>query len=529
MADWLVALPDQAPRRPGEAQPLLRHRSRGDLRRHRPAAHVDRGAAGVDAAIAGAFLRARRAGRAARSRRPRLPQCRRDRGAGAWRDAGFGAVSHLGCSRRRGRRWSMPRRISASRSASTRTSSCRWPRSGRCGKLWARVQEVCSIPPSRATIHAETSYRMMTAQDPETNILRTTIAGFRGRRRRRRFDLGPAAHDRARPARRLRAPHRAQHAAHHGRRKPSRFRRRPGIGLRRHRGADRRAMRSSLGGIPDDRKGRRHPAAASPAGTSRRRIAAARDDRAAAISRRQARDRRHDRSIRGRRAKPVETLAAQQRPLPTDGAVFCERLTAARIDESDRRPCNDPRFHRHRLDEAKSRAARRCDGGALGTRRKASRSSASTASAILPACRSSTPGRALAPYHARPLPDHVCPAALDDPPICRLLDGGGIQRLLPPQPRRRPERPLGRLRSRHPSRLRQRPSARRRRCRHGRRGDQFHPRHAPALRRHSARRDDRVDDHERRGAADPGALHRRRRRNRASRRRTSPGPSRTTF
>ena len=47
--------------------------------------------------------------------------------------------------------------------------------------------------------------------------------------------------------------------------------------------------------------------------------------------------------------------------------------------------------------------------------------------------------------------------------------------------------------------------------------------------RHPARRDDRVDDHERRGAADHGALHRRRPRNRASRRRTSPEPFRTTF
>ncbi|MBX3597022.1 MAG: methylmalonyl-CoA mutase subunit beta [Rhizobiaceae bacterium] len=45
-------------------------------------------------------------------------------------------------------------------------------------KLWARVEEMCAIPQSPATIHAETSYRMMTAKDPETNILRTTIAGF---------------------------------------------------------------------------------------------------------------------------------------------------------------------------------------------------------------------------------------------------------------------------------------------------------------------------------------------------------------
>ncbi|MER8366885.1 methylmalonyl-CoA mutase subunit beta [Mesorhizobium sp. M1348] len=45
-------------------------------------------------------------------------------------------------------------------------------------RLWARVQEACSIPPSTASIHAETSFQMMTAADPETNILRTTIAAF---------------------------------------------------------------------------------------------------------------------------------------------------------------------------------------------------------------------------------------------------------------------------------------------------------------------------------------------------------------
>ena len=45
-------------------------------------------------------------------------------------------------------------------------------------KLWAKAQEACSIAPSPAIIHAETSYRMMTRNDPETNILRTTIAGF---------------------------------------------------------------------------------------------------------------------------------------------------------------------------------------------------------------------------------------------------------------------------------------------------------------------------------------------------------------
>ena len=109
---------------------------------------------------------------------------------------------------------------------------------------------------------------------------------------------------------------------------------------------------------------------------------------------------------------------------------------------------------------------------------------------------------------ARPLPDHVCQPALDHPAICRLLHGGRFQRVLSPQPRRRAEGPLGRVRSRHPPRLRFRSSARLRRRRHGRRRDRFHLRHAHAVRRHSARPDERVDDHERRGAADPGAVRR---------------------
>ncbi|MGH6860056.1 MAG: methylmalonyl-CoA mutase family protein [Phyllobacterium sp.] len=45
-------------------------------------------------------------------------------------------------------------------------------------RLWARLQESCTIRPSAAMIHAETSMRMMTKKDPETNILRTTIAAF---------------------------------------------------------------------------------------------------------------------------------------------------------------------------------------------------------------------------------------------------------------------------------------------------------------------------------------------------------------
>jgi len=46
--------------------------------------------------------------------------------------------------------------------------------------LWRRVQEACAIAPTPATIHAETSWRMIAARDPETNILRNTLAAFAG-------------------------------------------------------------------------------------------------------------------------------------------------------------------------------------------------------------------------------------------------------------------------------------------------------------------------------------------------------------
>lgn len=45
-------------------------------------------------------------------------------------------------------------------------------------RLWARVQEACGIEMRPTTIHAETSFRMLTRADPETNILRNTIAAF---------------------------------------------------------------------------------------------------------------------------------------------------------------------------------------------------------------------------------------------------------------------------------------------------------------------------------------------------------------
>ena len=218
-------------------------------------------------------------------------------------------------------------------------------------------------------------------------------------------------------------------------------------------------------------------------------------------------DHRHDALSAPKASVPVETLDAETRPLPEDGTVFCEPLFPVRMrsDQSGKQ----------RLIPDFRRSAGMTPTPPAG--RAAARQAATPEGHTVKHCytRGRPHGPALsrhlsgpAALSARPLPDHVCPAALDDPAICRLLHGRGLERLLPPQSRRRPEGPVGRLRSRHASRLRQRPSARRRRCRHGRRRDRFHPRHAAALRRHPARRDDRVDDDERRGAADHGALHR---------------------
>ena len=129
------------------------------------------------------------------------------------------------------------------------------------------------------------------------------------------------------------------------------------------------------------------------------------------------------------------------------------------------------------------------------------------------------PGRPRLPGHlprhravpARPVPDDVREPALDDPPVRRVLHRRGVQRLLPPQPGRRAEGPVGRVRPGHPPRLRQRPPAGDRRRRHGRRGDRLDLRHAAAVRGHPAGPDVGLDDHERRGAAGARALHRGRR------------------
>jgi methylmalonyl-CoA mutase len=45
-------------------------------------------------------------------------------------------------------------------------------------QLWARVEDSCGLAPEPALVAAETAWRMMTRNDPQVNILRSTIATF---------------------------------------------------------------------------------------------------------------------------------------------------------------------------------------------------------------------------------------------------------------------------------------------------------------------------------------------------------------
>ncbi|MEO9339888.1 methylmalonyl-CoA mutase subunit beta [Mesorhizobium sp. SB112] len=197
--------------------------------------------------------------------------------------------------------------------------------------LWAKVQEIWSIPPSPAIIHAETSHRMMTAKDPETNILRGTLAAFGAA-------TGGADSISVLP-----------YTIAHG--LPDAFARRvarntqllladeshidfvsdPAAGSG---GVE--SLTTSLceaawkefqaieaeGGV----------LASLAAGHIQKRVLAARDER--------TRDYREGkRQIVGTTVyplkveRPISTIAAEQRPAPSDGTVFCENLAAKRIDE----------------------------------------------------------------------------------------------------------------------------------------------------------------------------------------------------
>lgn len=198
-------------------------------------------------------------------------------------------------------------------------------------KLWAKLLEVCSIPASTATIHAETSWRMTTLADPETNILRAAIAGSAAA-------LGGADSISILP-----------HTIAHG--LPEGFARRIARNSQLV-----MASESHLAFVADPASGSGAIEALTEAlcakawdefraieaeggilrslaaGSLQQRIVTARQARAEDFA-------SGKRAIVGTtlyrlgKEKPVETLVADKRPLPTEGAVFCERLETMRIDE----------------------------------------------------------------------------------------------------------------------------------------------------------------------------------------------------
>ena len=197
-------------------------------------------------------------------------------------------------------------------------------------QLWAKMQEVCGIDASPATIHAETSWRMMTARDPETNILRGTIACF------------AAAAGGADSISIL--PYTMTHGL------PDAFARR----LARNTQLI-LADESHVGFVGDPAAGSGGVEALSDAlaeaawtefqaieaeggimasltaGHFQRRVAEARERRRASVE-------AGDRAIVGTTLyplaaeRPITVLAAEKREGPTDGAVFCEMLEASRLD-----------------------------------------------------------------------------------------------------------------------------------------------------------------------------------------------------
>lgn len=197
--------------------------------------------------------------------------------------------------------------------------------------LWAKIQQASGAEPSPATIHAETSWSMLTRKDPETNILRNTIAAFAA--------VAGGADSLAV------IPHTAAHglADPHARR----IARNTQLVL---------AHESHIGFVDDPASGAGGIEALTDAlcqaawrefqgieaeggileslrnGHFQGRVRTSRDRRAQDIA-------NGKRPIVGTTLhqlsteKPVATLSAKTMPVPEDGIVFCERLTPVRYDE----------------------------------------------------------------------------------------------------------------------------------------------------------------------------------------------------
>ncbi|MEZ5810836.1 MAG: methylmalonyl-CoA mutase subunit beta [Rhizobiaceae bacterium] len=200
-------------------------------------------------------------------------------------------------------------------------------------RLWSRVQEACGIEPTPATIHAETSWRMISFKDPETNILRSTVAAFSAA-------VGGADSISV-------VPHTAAHGLADG------FARRIARNIQliladeSHLGfvADPMAGAGGIEALTEalcerawsefqavEALGGLMPALAS--GRLQAQIRKSRDMRAARYAAGEI-------AIVGTnrypadRERPVAVLEAPVRPMPTEGAVHCDRLDTVRIDMLD--------------------------------------------------------------------------------------------------------------------------------------------------------------------------------------------------
>ena len=199
-------------------------------------------------------------------------------------------------------------------------------------RLWTRAQEACSIAPSPAMVHAETSWRMMTVKDPETNILRASIATF------------AAATGGADTIAVL--PYTLTHGL------PDDFARRIARNIQLVMAGESHIdfvadPAAGAGGIEALTEALCEKAwaefqaieaeggmlASLAAGRYQARVREARERRAAIY-------RSGERGIVGttlyplKTERPISTLPAERRPVPTDGAVFCEAMAAVRIDQS---------------------------------------------------------------------------------------------------------------------------------------------------------------------------------------------------
>ena len=130
--------------------------------------------------------------------------------------------------------------------------------------------------------------------------------------------------------------------------------------------------------------------------------------------------------------------------------------------------------------------------------------------------------------HARRAVDDVPRPLLDDAPVRRLRQRGGIEQTISLPSETRPNRIIGRVRSADADGARPRSSAGARRGRPRRRVDRLDRRHARAPRRAAARRHLDVDDHQRHGLDAARALRRGRRRARHRRAPPFRAPFKTT-